>query len=75
MGLKENMALEFDKAVEMLEEYIEILKQELLFAMAERKPQNTTRIIRIKGELDKAVQEKMKLSQIYCRPLLISSSR
>jgi hypothetical protein len=69
------MALEFDKAVEMLEEYIEILKQELLFAMAERKPQNTTRIIRIKGELDKAVQEKMKLSQIYCRPLLISSSR
>jgi hypothetical protein len=75
LGLKENMALEFDKAVEMLEEYIEILKQELLFAMAERKPQNTTRIIRIKGELDKAVQEKMKLSQIYCRPLLISSSR
>ena len=75
MGLKENMALEFDKAVEMLEEYIEILKQELLFAMAERKPQNTTRIIRIKEELDKAVQEKMKLSQIYCRPLLISSSR
>ncbi|HEX6282185.1 MAG TPA: hypothetical protein VFZ67_08150 [Nitrososphaera sp.] len=35
--------------------------------MAERKPEsNITQIITIKRELDKAVQERMKLSQIYC---------
>jgi hypothetical protein len=69
------MTLEFGEAVKALEERIEILKQDLLFLMAERKPESTmTQIITIKKELDKAVQERMKLSQIYCRPLLISSS-
>ena len=69
------MTLEFGEAVKALEERIEILKQNLLFMMAERKPETTmtTQIITIKKELDKAVQEKMKLSQVYCRPLLISS--
>ena len=51
----------------MLEEHIEILKLNLLFLMAQRKPENTTQIITIKKELDKAVQERMKLNQIYCR--------
>ena len=71
------MALESRNKIKVLEEYIEILKQDLLFSMAERKrkPENTmTQIITIKKELDRAVQERMKLSQIYCRPLLISSS-
>jgi hypothetical protein len=68
------MTLEFEQAVRALEEHIEILKQDLLFLTAERKPENTTQIITIKKELDRAVQERMRLSQIYCRPLLISSS-
>lgn len=68
------MALEFAEAIKALEDHIEFLKQNLLFMMAERKPENMTQIIRAKRELDKAVQEKMKLSQIYCRPLVISSS-
>jgi hypothetical protein len=63
------MALEFEVAVKALDEYIEILKQELLFAMAERKHESTTRmsqeIIIIRRELDKAIQERMKLSRIY----------
>jgi len=37
--------------------------------MAEHKPENLTQIIIVKRELDKAVQEKMKLSQVYCSPL------
>jgi hypothetical protein len=64
-----NMTLEFREAVKVLEEHIEILKQDLLFLMAERKPESmmmTQKIITIKRELDKAVQERMKLSQIYC---------
>jgi hypothetical protein len=61
------MTLEFGEALKVLEEHIEVLKQDLLFLMAERKPESTmTQIITIKRELDKAVQEKMKLSQIYC---------
>ncbi len=67
------MALEFAEAIKALEDHIEFLKQNLLFMMAERKPENMAQIIRAKRELDKAVQEKMKLSQIYCRPLVISS--
>jgi hypothetical protein len=63
------MALESRKKIKVLEEYIEILKQDLIFSMAERKrkPENTMThdIITIKQELDKAVQEKMGLSQIY----------
>lgn len=65
------MTLEFEVAVKVLDDYIEILKQELLFAMAERKPESTMRmtqeIIIIKRELDKAIQERMKLSRIYSR--------
>jgi lysyl-tRNA synthetase class I len=53
-------------AVRVLEEYVEVLKQELLFLTAEHKPENMTQIVMIKRELDKAVQEKMKLSRIYC---------
>jgi predicted nucleotide-binding protein (sugar kinase/HSP70/actin superfamily) len=66
-----NMTLEFGEAVRALEEHIEILKQNLLFLMAEHKPESTMltqKIITIKRELDKAVQERMKLSQIYSRP-------
>ena len=67
------MTLEFEEAIKVLEEHIEILKQNLLFLMAEYKPENITQIITVKRELDKAVQEKMKLSQVCCRPLVISS--
>jgi hypothetical protein len=39
--------------------------------MAQRKPEDkmmmTQEILTIKRELDRAVQERMKLSQIYCR--------
>jgi hypothetical protein len=63
------MALESGEKIKVLDEYIEILKHELLFLMAERKrkPENTMthKIITIKRELDKAVQEKMRLSRIY----------
>jgi hypothetical protein len=64
------MALEFAVAIKALDEYMETLKQDLLFSMAERKlkPENMNtqkKIITIKRELDKAVQEKMRLSQIY----------
>ena len=62
------MTLEFGEAIKALEEHIEILKHNLLFLMAERKPESTkTQINKIKRELDKAVQERMKLSQIYYR--------
>jgi hypothetical protein len=61
------MSLKFAEALKVLEEHIEILKHNLLFLMAERKHESTmTQINKIKRELDKAVQERMKLSQIYC---------
>jgi len=47
-----------------LDEYTQVLKHELLFSMAERNPENMTQIINIKRELDRAAQEKMRLSQI-----------
>ena len=63
------MALESEEKIKVLDEYIGILKQNLLFSMAERKrkPENTMthNIITTKQELDKAVQEKMELSQIH----------
>jgi hypothetical protein len=63
------MALESGRKIKELDEYMEILKQDLLFLMAELKlkPENTNthKIITIKRELDKAVQEKMRLNQIY----------
>jgi hypothetical protein len=62
------MALESAEKMKLLDEYIEILKQDLLFLMAERKhnPQNMMahKIITIRQELDRVVQEKMRLSQI-----------
>jgi D-hexose-6-phosphate mutarotase len=62
------MTLESGEKIKLLDEYIEILKQDLLFLMAERKrnPQNvvTHKIITIRQELDRVVQEKMRLSQI-----------
>ena len=63
------MSLESGEAVKVLEEHIEILKNDLLFLMAERKPESMmmTQINTIKRELDKVVQERMKLSQNnYC---------
>jgi uncharacterized membrane protein len=63
------MAIESGEKIKVLDEYMQILKQELLFSMAERerKPESTMthKIITIKRELDKAVQEKMRLSRIY----------
>ena len=63
------MAPESEEKIKVLDEYIGILKQDLLFSMAERKrkPENTMThdIITTKQELDKAVQEKMELSQIH----------
>lgn len=38
--------------------------------MAEHKPENLTQIIIVKRELDKAVQEKMKLSGLLSSPFL-----
>jgi hypothetical protein len=62
------MTLESAEKIKLLDEYVEILKQDLLFLMAERKrkPQNavTHKIITIRQELDRVVQEKMRLSQI-----------
>ena len=49
------MTLEFEAAIKVLEEHIEILKQNLLFLMAEHKPENIPQIITVKRELDKAV--------------------
>jgi hypothetical protein len=65
-----SMTLEFEQALKTLEEHIEVLKQDLLFLMAECKPERKmTQIITIKRELDKAVQEKMKLSQVLMSSL------
>jgi hypothetical protein len=62
------MTLESAEKIKLLDEYVEILKQDLLFLMAERKrkPQNavTHKIITIRQELDRVVQEKMRLNQI-----------
>lgn len=62
------MALEFAVAVKGLEKRIEILKQNLRFFMANYKAEYTSQIITIKRELDKAVQERMNLSQVYYSP-------
>jgi hypothetical protein len=62
------MDLESSEKIKLLDEYTEILKQDLLFLMAERKrkPENTmtSKIITIKQELDRVVGEKMRLTQI-----------
>ena len=62
------MHLESDEKVKLLEEYIEVLKQDLLFSMAERKRKSEDtinhKIITVKQELDRVIKEKMRLSQI-----------
>jgi hypothetical protein len=62
------MALEFEQAIKALEGHIKILKQNLRFFTVNYKAEYTTQIITIKRELDKAVQVRMKLSQIYYHP-------
>lgn len=62
------MALEFAVAVKELEEQIEILKRNLRFFMTNYKAEYSRHIITTKQELDKAVQVRMKLSQICYRP-------
>ena len=70
------MHLESDEKVKLLDEYIEMLKQDLLFLMAEckRKSQNSLnhKIITTKQELDRVIKEKMRLSQI-CHSSINSS--
>ena len=62
------MPLESDEKVKLLDEYIEMLKQDLLFLMAERKRKSENilnhNIITTKQELDRVIKEKMRLSQI-----------
>ena len=62
------MALESNVKVKLLDEYIEVLKQDLLFLMAERKRKSQNnlnhKIIITKQELDRVVKEKMRLNQI-----------
>jgi hypothetical protein len=62
------MALGFEQLIKLLEEHIEVLKQNLRFFVANYKVEYMSKIITIKRELDKAVQERMKLSEIYYRP-------
>ena len=62
------MALGFEQAVKLLQEHIEILKQNLRFFVANYRVEYTSKIITIKRELDKAVQVRMKLSEICYRP-------
>jgi len=63
------MVQESGEKMKVLDEYIETLKQDLLFSMAERKLEsentNSHAITRIKRELDKAAEERMRLSQIH----------
>ncbi len=62
------MALGFEQAIKLLERHIEILKQNLRFFVANYSVEYTSKIVTIKRELDKAVQVRMKLSEICYRP-------
>ena len=62
------MGMGFGVAVKGLEEQIEILKRNLRFFMTNYKAEYSRHIITTKQELDKAVQVRMKLSQICYRP-------
>lgn len=74
-GKLRRMTLEFHEAVRVLEEYIEILKHDLLFLTAQCKPESMTReISTVKRELDRAIEQRMKLNRIYCSPPLPISS-
>jgi hypothetical protein len=63
------MVQESGEKIKLLDDYMEMLKHDLLFSMAERKlrPENTNShaVTRIKRELDKSAHERMKLSQIH----------
>ena len=61
------MALGFEQ-VKLLEEHIEILKQNLRFFVANYRVEYTSKIITIKRELDKAVQVRMKLNEVCSCP-------
>ena len=62
------MPLESEEKIKLLDEYIEMLKQDLLFLMAERKRKSqytlNHKIITTKQELDRVIKEKMRLSKI-----------
>jgi len=73
-GSLRSMTLEFGETVKVIEGHIEILKQNLLFSIGGTQPENITQIITVRRELDKAVEEKMKVLQIYCSPPLSISS-
>ena len=62
------MALGFEQAVKLLQEHIEILKQNLRFFVANYRVEYTSKIITIKRELDKAVQVRMKLNEVCSCP-------
>ncbi len=62
------MALGFEQAIKLLEGHIEILKQNLRFFVANYRVEYASKIVTIKRELDKAVQVRMKLSEICYRP-------
>jgi hypothetical protein len=70
------MSLEFAEAVKVLEEHIEILKHNLLFLMAERKPESTmTQINKIKRELDKAVGKNEVKSDLLFQQIITRKAR
>jgi hypothetical protein len=61
-----SITLELEEVVKAVDEQIEVLKQNLLFLMAEHESdgQLNQKIITIKRKMDKAVQKRMKLTQI-----------
>ncbi len=72
------MTLGFEELIKALDERIEILKQNLRLLMANQKAEYTAQIITIKRQLDKAVQERMKLYQIYFgnnKRVIVSAAR
>jgi hypothetical protein len=73
-GSLRSMTLEFGEAVKVIEGHIEILKQKCCFRWRNATRKNITQIITVRRELDKAVEEKMKVLQIYCSPPLSISS-
>jgi hypothetical protein len=63
------MTLEFKQAVKALDEQIEVLKQDLFFALVstKHKPQRMAhKIFAVRREWDNPAEERMKLSRIYC---------
>jgi hypothetical protein len=62
------MGLGPEEKIKLMDKYIEILKQDLLSLMTERKPESENmvshKIVTIKQELDRVVQEKMRQRQV-----------